>query len=728
MSKVKYYTLLATLLVLLACGALAAASATDRSVTATTNLFRNASFLQSTNKPIPDYWDLHHAAAVTFKNLHDQYFISGKAASPVANTKTLVIINSEYNFYHTILVPHNFSQGFPEGTYTFSVFARSDRSNAEMLIYKAWGEPKVLAKKILSRRWERYSVTFHVNDAGPNPPQPTIYFPDRATYFIAAPQLEHGSTPSAFRPSPDDSISATPAKVSAPHGNDLEVSGKKTARRKVAPISASFEYDYYTDEKWANLDLKSSYDFGLDVAVDCPGNTASGGGKLFSADSVVDRSGSARIRVPLSAFAIGRHSCTVTPQGEAVSKRPVTVVLTRVADHPHRVRVTDRRFLEVNGAPFFMVGMEVGARDKLPDWYLEDLAAHGINTLFLSATCSSSGAYNVSLTEALLAKANSHGLKVVLGRPLMGNKDADWRQKLLAFEKLLVRLRDNPAIIAWEIVDEPAANTWKDSELLDIYHGIRRIDPYRPIFMNWAYDGVPAEIGTQPRGTLQASDFYSKDYYPFAAKDDSTFKYAEHAVRALETARIFNKIPHAWIQLYGGMDAWREPTGAELNYMVYLNLMYGGMYSYWNTKSNSSATWSGVAEINRQAQTLARELFLNPEARESGLPEFVGNFTFSVWKKGRELYLIALHNGAESEALDYDLSRLVNYRAVSVRSLFAGPESALTGNRIKELFAPYQSRVYLVTEVRRLPGSAGGGEGARTRKPGAAGAGVGRQS
>jgi hypothetical protein len=691
MPKLKFYILLAACL-LLAAWSQQSTAAPERPFDRVGNLLRNASFLQSTNRPIPDYWDLHHAAATRFKDLHRQYFISAKVASPVAGTRTLVVRNSEEGFYHAALLPHNLPGKLPEGAYTFSVYAKTSSPQADLVFHQSWGG-RLLAKKRLSKSWQRYAVSFEVTERDGNPPQPMLYFPSKATYHLAAPQLEQRSSATAFSPAPEDALPQRPA---AADGLDRQAGERQVlkARREVAPLRAYFEKDYYTVEDTAYLDVKTGHQSGLEVRLDCPGER--GAGPAFSGAAAVDRSGSARLRVPLAPFALGKHLCTATARQGGRKTGSVPVVLTRLADRPHRVRVTSRRGLEIDGAPFFLVGMEVGGPQALADWYLDDLVGHGINTLFLTAPTGGGGAYDLFLLEKLLGQVRRHGLKVVLGRPLMGNQDADWRRKVRAFEELIVKLRDNPAVIAWELVDEPAALTWSDAELLQIYREVRTIDPYRPVFMNWAYDGVPPEIGRQPRGTLNASDFYSKDYYPFAARDDSTFKYARHAVRALETARMSNKIPHAWIQLYGGMDAWREPTGDELNYMVYLNLLYGGMYSYWNTKSNCAATWSRVAEINRQAQTLAADLFLNPQAQEVGLPETRGNFSLSLWKRGPAWYLIVLHNGDGSENLDYPLAGLAGRQAASVRSLFEGRELKLDRGSIKERFAPYQSRVYLV--------------------------------
>jgi hypothetical protein len=568
------------------------------------NLLRNASFNRSTNPPLPDYWDLHHAAATEFPNLHRQYLIDDGDPSPVPNTRTLKIVNSSKDFYHAILLPHRFFEKLPEGTYTFSVYAKADLNAAELKVYQAWDYGAPAAKR-LTRSWQRVVVTFTVDEDTPNPPQPVIYLPSRACYHLAAPQLEYGSAATPFRASPRDE---SPAEAS------------------LAPAVGAPPFEY----------------------------RQSGGFQ-----------GSGAIQARKSRRAAG-------------SGRPL--------------------LLDGDRAPFFIIGMQVGGLPELPEWYLQDLAAHGINTLFFWAVQDREKRYDLPRIEGFLSKAAAHGFKVVLGLPLMGAKEPQWRKSVASFVELVDRLKTNPAILAWEPVDEPAAATWQDSELQEIYRQVKQADPSRPVFVNWAYDAVPVAVGAQPCGTLAASDFYSTDYYPFAGVEQrSMADFTGITLRALETARIFGKIPHSWIQLYGGMDAWREPTGDELNYLVYLNLLYGGMFSYWDTKSNSAANWSRVAELNRQAQILAGKLFLNPEAREIRLPSFAGNFGVSAWRAGNEIYLIVLHNGGKTERLDLALTDYQAAHAVAARSLFENRSVGVKKKRLEEVFLPYQCRVYVLS-------------------------------
>jgi len=131
-----------------------------------------------------------------------------------------------------------------------------------------------------------------------------------------------------------------------------------------------------------------------------------------------------------------------------------------------------------------------------------------------------------------------------------------------------------------------------------------------------------------------------------------------------------------------------------------MNLIYGSMFSYFNTKSNSPETWRRVAQINQQAKTLASSLFLNPDAREIQLPKIDKNFIYSIWITDKKFFVITLHNGEGNENLDFDLSGLVGSKAFSVRSLFEKRKVAFSGKHIKEIFSPYQSRVYVVNADR----------------------------
>ena len=130
--------------------------------------------------------------------------------------------------------------------------------------------------------------------------------------------------------------------------------------------------------------------------------------------------------------------------------------------------------------------------------------------------------------------------------------------------------------------------------------------------------------------------------------------------------------------------------------MVYVNLIYGGAISYWDTKSNSSVTWERLSAINQEAKVLAEELFLNPEAREILPPVGKNNFFYSAWKKGKCTFLIVVHNGNGTEAFVSDPAKLTGNNKLHAKSLFEKRDVSMANGQIQESFRPFESKVYVL--------------------------------
>lgn len=657
------------------------------------NILRNSTFQQRTNPSIPDYWDFHHIAGITLMNLHDQYRVDEQTTSPVTGAKVLQIRNTEDDFSHLNLMPRRLFSPLRHGEFTFTVYLKSDRNAMECKVTPAWAKGEAIVWK-LTTEWQRFSATFRLSSERTDTLQPVMFFPSKGTYYISAPQLERGNGPSPFQPSYDDKKWETgSASLKQQLKSFADLLSSKTPQFKEPSFSAFFEYNYYTTQKTAHLTLQSQLDSALTVNTTCLSATKQPLALSIPSKLMIHPRSSMGIDVPISDIPVGEYSCAF----EASGNTPSASTAKLIKSPPSRIEVRTnslRRFITINDKPFFVIGLGIGCWKTPPDWYFKDIADHGINTVFYTCPPDSRGAYAVSKLESFLSRAESYNIKAIVGIPLAGAKVADWRQRLSAFTKLVIDLKDNPTVIGWFPIDEPAANTWQDSDLREIYGTIKSADPYRLIFINWAYDGVPSGIGQEPRGTLGSTDIYSIDYYPFAGHDRNMQAFADTTFRALLTARGQHKIPHSWIQLYGGMDAWREPTGDEINYMVYLNLLYGSMISYWDTKSNSRETWERLTSINREAKVLSEELFLNPEAHEVSLVA-MNNFIYSIWKKGESNFLIVVHNGNVTETFISNLSGQITNRRLRIKSLFEKKDISTIDGQIQESFRPFESKVYV---------------------------------
>lgn len=667
------------------------------------NLLRNSSFQQQTNHLLPDFWDLHHAAALTFDNLHDHYGIDDNVSSPIAGTGVLRLANSESSFSHLNVMPRKILSLLPNSDYTFSVYLKAERDGMEYKVARAWADSETVTYK-LTTDWRRYSTTFTGGRGHSSPIHPIMFFPSRGTYYVSAPQLERGHITTEFHPSIEDDIHETSnTSARAQLKNLLTTLSSTFANSRRATVSAYFEYNYYTSQRIARLILTTEQDSHLKLSIRC----ADGRNRSLSIpihdDSVVRGDSETIVEIPISDLAPGEYACSVSPQQESTKYITASVKLVKHPPSRTEVRINHlRRVIRINEKPFHIIAMGVGSWKSPPDWYFKDLATHGINTVFYTRPPDKNGAYNFRDVDAFISGAARQGIKVIIGIPLAGAKAVNWRQPLAGFSRLISRFKENPSVIGWFPVDEPAAHTWRDDELMEVHDAIKHLDPYRLIFINWAQDGVPALIGQEPRGTLNSTDIYSSDYYPFAGRGHSMEGFTSTSIRALSTARISKKLAHSWIQLYGGMDAWREPTGDELTYMVYLNLIYGGYISYWDTKSNSRDTWARLTVINREAQLLSEELFLNPEAHEFHHPSATGNFLFSIWKQGQRIFLIVVHNGNETESFSYETSSLVGNRTPHAMNLFKTEGVPVVNGHLQDVFRPFECKVYVLDEAQHL--------------------------
>jgi hypothetical protein len=374
--------------------------------------------------------------------------------------------------------------------------------------------------------------------------------------------------------------------------------------------------------------------------------------------------------------------------------RTTSAKLTLLATNALLVRTNQfRNTLEVNGSGFQVRGVMVGSYVP-PDWYVSDIVDHGINTLFFYPRGDANGSLNREDLDAVLRLAERHGVKVIVGPAVMGQKNDTWKPLLERYSRLVSEYRNNSTIIGWFVVDEPQAWTLRKTDLVDIYNMIKTIDPYRLVFINWGSDDVPMAVGAEPHGTLAATDLYSIDYYPFANSKTSLENYTLRTIRALRSGASAGRPGHSWLQLYGYLDVIREPTGEELNYMAYVDLLYGGNYSYWQTKSNAKSTWDRVGKTNEEMRALTTLLTLNPGATELKAPALDGHYLYSAWKTEEKSYLIVLHVAAETEPFAIDLKPIFGARVSQARDYFDNASADLKGSTLRGSFDAYATRAY----------------------------------
>ncbi len=656
------------------------------------NLLRNSSFELSTNHTTPDYWDLHHVAALRFRDLYTQYNLIDDPAAPVAGVRVLRITNSESGFPFLYLLSKRLDSAPPAGTYTFSVYVKADRPRSLLELAPAWELMDQKITQTVTTLWQRYSAQFRYDGSDKAWLGPTLALPSRGTYWIAAPQLEAGGEPTPYAPAAEDAhLGAQTAVQRSAAAAAVAALPSATSFTPATRLSARFEFSIYTGESAARLQVSNASGSAFEGIIDCSGSSSTVKATLFTASIALERGQTAVFDIPLAAFAPGAYPCSVIGSGRSASAR-----LLVLPPSPLMVRINQfRNTLELNNSGYYIRGMMVGGYVP-PDWYVADVADHGINTLLVYPRSEANGDLHFEELDAVLGVAARYGLKVIVGPPVAGPKNASWTSRLDRYCELVRRYRNSPVIIGWFMVDEPYAPTLHKNDLIDIYARVKAIDPYRLAFINWVSDDVSDTVGVEPHGSLAASDLYSTDYYPFGYSKNTLEGYTLETIRALRTGALAGRPGHSWLQLYGTQDAYREPTGDELNYMAYVNLICGGNYSYWQTKSNAKPTWDRLGKINEEARILANLLMLNPGASELKAPTLTGHYLYSAWKTKTDSYLIVLHVGSQKESFSLDLNPIFGSKDFQVRTYFDDVSVDVPGFMLKDSFNAYGTRVYKI--------------------------------
>ena len=343
------------------------------------NLLRNSSFELATNHATPDYWDLHHVAALRFRDLYTQYNLIDDPSAPIAGVRVLRITNSESGFPFLYLLSKRLNTQPPAGNYIFSVYVRADRPRSLLELAPAWELMDQKITQTVTTVWQRYSAEFKYDGSGKVWLGPMLTLPSRGTYWIAAPQFEAGSQMTPYAPAAEDAhLGMQTAVQRSAAAAAVAALASATSFAPATRLSAKFEFSVYTDESAARLKVSNASGSAFEGIIACSRPSSSGdkATRLFRADRApagANRSSSMSLS---AAIAPGAYPCSVIGSGRSASAR-----LLVLPPNPLLVRINQfRNTLELNNSGYSIRGMMVGGFVP-PDWYVSDVADHGINTL-----------------------------------------------------------------------------------------------------------------------------------------------------------------------------------------------------------------------------------------------------------------------------------------------------------------------------------------------------------
>lgn len=239
----------------------------------------------------------------------------------------------------------------------------------------------------------------------------------------------------------------------------------------------------------------------------------------------------------------------------------------------------------------------------------------------------------IPASEEALPFAAKHNLRVMLEHGLLTPDTAHSPEKLQQLDMLVDRVKNNPALEAYYIVDEPQAEQFAD--IATVVARIRARDSKHLLFVNMLpVFGVPGKKEQDPSITYTKflnqyietvkPDLLSYDYYPFfRGKDGKSYDGPVYFVNLALVRQAAQKahIPFLnIIQASNFENDWRCPNTNEMRWQVYTTLAYGAKgisyFLYWGPKSYRGMYQDGqptelvepVAKLNKEMAALAPEL------------------------------------------------------------------------------------------------------------------------
>ncbi|MBX9721936.1 MAG: hypothetical protein K2X81_11115 [Candidatus Obscuribacterales bacterium] len=227
--------------------------------------------------------------------------------------------------------------------------------------------------------------------------------------------------------------------------------------------------------------------------------------------------------------------------------------------------------------------------------------------------------------QETLGFAQKHNVKVMLEHGLLTPKTIHSPEKLKQLDVVIKQVKDNPALGAYYVLDEPLEPAFPEVAAFIEY--IRKRDPKHITFVNMLpIYGVPGKEGVDPSKTYleflrkyihtAKPELLSYDYYNFFRRKDGTeydlpvyFVNLGLVRRAAMEAQIpFMNI----IQACTFTRDWRLPTEKELRWQVYTTLAYGGRgisyFLYWGPKS-----YGGIYQDGQETALIKPVSALNKE-------------------------------------------------------------------------------------------------------------------
>jgi len=449
------------------------------------------------------------------------------------------------------------------------------------------------------------------------------------------------------------------------NGMVSRVSSAADRHASSAKVTALFDRSFYTTEAKANLFVDAA-----------PGTAVQL--KLNGSQRKHTLTQSRLVPIDLSGVAFGRHAVELSVSG---IRKQITLVKLQPKVAAVKIDQINRVFL-VDDKPFIPIGPNGDKADKL-----KNLADHGYNCPYAQMHEDFTPEAKKRI-EQVLDKAQSLKMKVIIWyfNYRLVPDHAGYQAELL---KMVETFKDHPALLGWWVFDEPTSNIQWLKGLCD---AVREVDPYHPVFGNWADrgHGWTTEMGDVSGNANLLDGYYINafDYSP----NEAHAKIGGHCAQMTADAKPRGNVVGYLNGLYGWASAIREPSPQENRFVTYVSLIQGArmlLYYNWGPPANP-ALRASLIPLSREIQTLA-PITAYPEVKQKITCDNK-KIDYTAFDTPQGLYVIAINTDEKDEVATFH----IEYAQGDVSVLFENRKQRIINGQLKDNFAPLMRHVYRV--------------------------------
>lgn len=437
-------------------------------------------------------------------------------------------------------------------------------------------------------------------------------------------------------------------------------------------IDAYFERSYYTDEKVADLYIKTfiSEKTSRDISILVKLIGTNFGKKIISPLR------ESRISIPIKNLQSGVYECIIKILYKGKEFSQFKTELKKLPKNLVEVKIDRiKNTILVNGKPFFVFApLWEHPPGKKTMEYLKKCGFKSIVIVWRPGD-------KKDKVRKVLDWAKDNNLLVVAWPSPSGmhltEKGLGW---------LITQIRefkDHPSIIAWYVFDEPG----HDGILQRFVDEAKKEDPYRIAAANYHSFALNLKIGGMP------GEIISLDRYPIPRESIYTVESTAKEMYEISSAR---KSPLWYIlqNLGYAFACWRDPTPSEQEFMTYTTVITGATgLMYFTGLSKSVEHWEKIKSLNKEIQFLAPVLFSPEEVPQIKVSN--NSIRYLLKKYQETWYLISLNREEEDIEATIDLSSL-GLKDKSAEVLFEDRKIEIEKGRFTDKFAPFQRHIYKI--------------------------------